>query len=1092
MRESSGKAFSEVLKHERKRRGWSQADVAEKVGTDPNTVSRWERGLNVPGPFFIQKLCDVFEKTPEAFGLFHTGLEQIPDESSADDKEAKGSSTSLPLSLSSVSFSTVHIPQASVQDLAQPQEAQTKHVSQSALPTGTVTLLFTDIEGSTRLLQHLGRQYGSILAECRSLLRTIFQTYNGYEVDTQGDAFFVAFARATDAVSAAVAAQQALNAHPWPQEVIVRIRMGLHTGEPSCVAEGYVGLDVHQAARIMSAGHGGQILLSHTALDLVEHSLPEGVRVRALGEHRLKDLQHPVHLFQLVMAGLPADFPPLKTLDSSPNNLPVQPTPFIGREKEVAAVVELLNREQVHLLTLTGAGGTGKTRLALHVAAELSEAFTDGVFFVNLAPLRDPQFVLPAIAQTLNIQEEGEPFLFDLLKAFLQEKHMLLLLDNFEQVVQAASEVAALLGACPKLKMVVTSRMVLNVRIEQEFVVPPLTLPDLKHLPDLVALSQYAAVALFILRAQTVKFDFHITNATAPAIAQICVRLDGLPLAIELAAARIKLFSPPVLLSRLNQRLNILTGGARDAPVRQQTLRNTLAWSYELLEAGEQLLFRRLSIFVGGATLEAIEALYTILSDEPDQVLEGIASLIDKSLLKQSVQEGEETRFHMLETVREYGLERLDTLGEWQTVQQAHAHYYLKLAEQAARHLTGAEAEGRGLALLELEYDNLRTALAWMVEGMEKGRVEMAVRLCAVLSEFWTTRGHVNEGRTFLERILGEGREMEVSLQAKALLMAAHLASWQGNKAQGEEYAHEALSLFQALGDIAGSAETLRLLAYVGYFRGDNATTQVMREEAIDFIRKLGDKKLLVSTFFESADWLCMQGEYSQGLALLEECQALFRETGSKWSLAAVLVHSAFWIVMCQGDMVTVRARLDEALPLIKEVGDKALIAEYCHVSSLLAQSEGDMERGLALAEESVMRYREIELAWWIIVSVVAFAHVEARQGNTVAARTHFEESMALCKKIDDKMLVPYILEGLASIAAIQGESIKAVHLLGAAVALREVYCHPMPPFFRGRYEDAVDLARNQLDESVFAAAWAEGKMMTPEQALAAQNSDAG
>src|SRR6266699_480810 len=359
------------------------------------------------------------------------------------------------------------------------------------LPTGTVTLLFTDIESSTRLLQRVGERYAGLLETCRSLLRAAFFEFHGHEVDTQGDAFFVAFARATDAVAAAVAGQRALCTHAWPEGMTVQVRMGLHTGEPQRSAAGYVGLDVHQAARIMSAAHGGQILLSQTTRDLVEHALPEGVSLRDVGAHRLKDLHHPSQLFQLVTAGLPADFLPLRTLDSSPNNLPLQPTPFIGRQKEVDAVGQLLLREEVHLVTLTGPGGVGKTRLALQVAAEVSEHFTGS----------------------------------------LHEKKTLLLLDNFEQVVSAAMPIADLLTICPQLKVLVTSREALHVRAEREFPVPALALPDARHLPDLLALSQYEAVALFIERAQAVKPEFQVTNANAPAVAEICARLDGLPLA---------------------------------------------------------------------------------------------------------------------------------------------------------------------------------------------------------------------------------------------------------------------------------------------------------------------------------------------------------------------------------------------------------------------------------------------------------------------------------------------------------------------------------------------------------------------------------
>src|SRR6266699_1671572 len=372
------------------------------------------------------------------------------------------------------------------------------------VPAGTITLLFTDIEGSTLLLQHVGEQYSRVLAQYRQVLRTAFQQFHGHEVDTQGDALFFAFARATDAVSAAVAAQRALASHTWPEGAAVRVRMGLHTGEPQPTAEGYVGLDVHLAARLMSAGHGDQVLLSQTTRHLVEHHLPAEVSLRDLGEHRLKDLQQKSHLFQLVIAGLPADFPPLKTLDTHPHNLPVQPTPLIGREREVAAVHQFLLREDVRLLTLTGPGGSGKTRLGLHVAAELSDHFSDGIYFVNLAPISDADLVVPTIAQTLGVKESSTRSMVEQLQAFLQEK-LLLVLDNFEQVVSAASILSDLLARCSHLKLLVTSRALLHLSAEHEFAVPPLSLPDLKHLPDLVTLSQYEAVALFIARAQALK-----------------------------------------------------------------------------------------------------------------------------------------------------------------------------------------------------------------------------------------------------------------------------------------------------------------------------------------------------------------------------------------------------------------------------------------------------------------------------------------------------------------------------------------------------------------------------------------------------------
>jgi len=954
------------------------------------------------------------------------------------------------------------------------------------LPTGTVTLLFTDIEGSTRLLQQVGHRYDGILTACRQLLRAAFHRWNGYEVDTQGDAFFVAFACATDAVSAAVEMQRALAAHPWSAGATVQVRMGLHTGEPQRSAEGYVGLDVHRAARIMSAGHGGQVLLSQTTRDLVEHDLPDGVSLRDLGAHRLKDLLHPSHLFELVISGLPADFPPLKTLDTHHNHLPLQPTPLIGREPEVAEISALLKQPEMRLLTLLGPGGIGKTRLVIAVATQMRSFFVGGTCFVGLAALSDPQLVMPTIARELGLKESGNRPPLEQVQALVGEQQFLLVLDNFEQVVAAAQELEELLADCPGLSILVTSRAVLHLSAEQVVPVPPLALPSLST-SDHEDIAESAAVTLFVQRAHHILPSFQLTPTNARAIAEVCVWLDGLPLAIELAAARVKLLPPRALLARLSPRLQLLTGGPRSLPVRQQTLRSTIQWSYDLLGPKEQALFHLLSVFVDGWTLLAAEALCQEIGQADLDVLNSLSALLDNSLIQSSEEGAEEPRFLLLQTVREFGLERLTASGELERARVAHAHYFLALAEQAEPELDGPN-QAMWLARLEHEHDNLREALEWALERVRDEqaaeRREIGMGLGAALKEFWMILGHYREARTFLERALAVSEGTRTSLRARVLRAIASVADCQGDIDRIEVVAKQSLALSRELEDTCGIAESLGSLAAAAWLRGKIVEAVSLHEEQVRLLRQVGEPGEVAEALFPLAEHVSTHGEYARGQALFEEALALFRQAGNELWVGGTLVHSAAWLWFTLGDLATMRQRFQQGQALITRVGDRAWSAECLWVAALLALSEGEPERASGLAQASLSIYREMGDPWYSAWLLHLLGRIEIQRGEMPAARTYYQQSLALNQQVGEKWMTPFNLEGLASVVATQGALRWAAKLWGAAEALRESIDVPRLPVDRVGFEQAEAAARAQLGEEAFASAWQEGWMTKLEQVI--------
>jgi predicted ATPase/class 3 adenylate cyclase len=1024
--------FGELLKRHRLAAGLSQEELAERAGVSRRGVSDLERGARTnPRPATTRLLAD-------ALGL-------------AESERAAFLAAALANAPSDVRAEPATVP---------PARANPAEPNVAGLPSGTVTFLFTDIEGSTRLLHQLGERYSEVLGAQQRILRQAFAAHGGHEVDTQGDSFFAAFPTARGAIACAVEAQRALAAEPWPQGVQVRVRMGLHSGAPQLVGSRYVGLDVHRAARIAAAGHGEQVLVSAATAELIRHGLPEGTSLRDLGAHRLKDLQQADRVYQVVVPGLPSEFPTLKVLDARPHNLPVQPSPLVGREHEVVAVCALLRREDVQLVTLVGPGGVGKTRLSLQVAAEVLDAFPDGVWNVRLSRLTDPVLVVPTIAATLDLKESATVPVAEVLRNHLRDKALLLVLDNFEQVVAAGPSVGELLESCPALKLLVTSRVALHLRSEHEYALKPLALPDPAHLPPPDRLSQYAAVALFIERAQAAQADFALTNANAPAVAQICARLDGLPLAIELAAARVKMLPPPALLARLQKQLVVLTGGARDLDERQQTMRNTLAWSYGLLAPEEQRLFRRLAVFVGGCTLEAAETVWVVPEGAAPLVLDlldGLSTLVDHSLVQQR-EVGGEPRFSMLYVIREFALEQLEASGEAEALRSAHAEYFVGFAEQQweARNAAADAEEDRAAGeRLEPEQDNLRATLSWLqAQARAPGHAErvgprwaareravespviQGLRLAGALLWPWAYGGQLREGRTWLEEFLAlDARSLEAAGDPIVLAEDASPAAGYG----------ETVAAAAARGAFV-RGRALYAVGVLAYWQGDSAQAVPPLEQALHILQAVGDRWVIPFALNNLAMALRDLGDFERARACYEQSITLFRALGENWPVGMPLGNLGA-LLLAAGDLEQAARISTEALAMNRQIQFHTGAAYDLIVQALIACRSGELGRAAALAQEALV------------------LHHAARDER------HYGDGLEAC----------------AIVYAAQGQTVLAARLLGAAATSRARIGmrRPMQAPTTADIEAGVAPARAALGERAWNAAFEAGKALSVEEAIA-------
>lgn len=910
-------------------------------------------------------------------------------------------------------------------------------------PQGTVAFLYTDIEGSTKLWQaHPGVMPG-VMARHDRILRDAIEHHQGIIFRTVGDGCCAAFAQVHEAVEAALDAQQAIQGTDWEDGVRLRVRMSLHAGPVELQDGEYSGHTLNRVARLLSAANGGQVLVSAVAQELVRDHLPLNVDVIDLGEHHLKDLQRPEHIFQLVSPDLRTDHRGLVTEDVRPTNLPRERTAFVGREGDIASISALLRRGDVQLVTLTGPGGTGKTRLSLRVAAEARDDFRDGVFFVPLAPVADPSLVGSAIAASLGIVDVAGQTPEETLQSHVRHKEMLLVLDNFEHLLDAAPIVSDLL-ACPGLKILVTSRSVLRLSGEHEWGVSPLTSPDPRHLPDLEELSHYDAVALFIQRARAVKPDFTVTNDNAPALAEICHRLDGLPLAIELAAARVRLFPPQALLSRLQNRLSVLTGGARDLPTRQQTLRGAIDWSYSLLAPGEQQLFARVSVFSGGFSLEAAETVCTSDGDLELEVLDGVGSLVEKSLLRQ---EGEdEPRFVMLETINEYAAERLDELGPSRdATRRAHAAYF---ADFGRRALDDSSHEGRmaAVAALTPDIENLRTAWRYWIRERHlnslnnlvdalwllydsRGRYRAAIELTAELLDVLASsppsperiaqeitlrasqarallvfEGYTQEVEEAFTRAEAAGGEEELPQLFPVLRSLAAFYTYRGEFEKGTEVAQKLLHLADVQDDagirtvahlVLGECFALRDKLHLGL---EHLNTSIRASEEQDGLTgrfRVGNDPG-IAALTTSALFLWMLGFPDEAIARLNRAIERATKQGHPSTLAYATFHAGF-VHFWRREPELARERALGALAVAEEHDLQLWKAVATFLLGASRTWLGEVEEGLADMRRGLASYQGLRTppVFW---PMILFVQAEAltRAGMPMEGLAGIEEALEI------------------------------------------------------------------------------------------------
>jgi len=948
-----------------------------------------------------------------------------------------------------------------------------------ALPSGTVSFLFTDIEGSTRLWERHPAEMTAALARHDALMRAAIARHDGRVFATGGDAFCAAFHTAADALAAAVEAQRWVAREPWPEPTRVKVRMALHTGAAEVRGDDYFGPPLNRVARLLSAGHGGQVLLSQATQELVRDSLPAKVALRDMGERRLKDLIRHERVYQLVAPDLAVEFPPLKTLDARQHNLPLQLTSFVGREREMREVKDLLRSSR--LVTLTGAGGAGKTRLALQAAADLIDDFAHGVWFADLAALTDGALVPQTVAASLGIRETAGTPVADALLEHARDRELLIVLDNCEHLVQGAAELAqALLAGAAGVRLLATSREPLRIPGEVSYRVPSLPAPGPQVPAHLGSLSHYAAVQLFIDRARAVLPSFHVDDANAPAVASICYQLDGIPLAIELAAARVRSLTVAEVNARLDQRFRLLTGGARTALPRQQTLRALIDWSYDLLSAGEQSLLGRVAVFAGGWTRDAAEA---VCADPPiavEDVGDLLVALADKSLVV-AEEHGLAMRYRLLETVRQYSRDRLAERDELALRRQRHFEWSLALALEAEPRLTGPEQK-TWLDRLDAEHDNLRVALE-SVAGPEGNPVE-GLRLAANLFWYWCIRGSPSEGRAWIAELLAAAPEADAAVRAKALQSGGSLAWQQGDYAAARELHESGLAMWRALGHRTNEAIALNNLGLVVRDQGDYRGAELLFDQSAAIHRDAGNRKALADSLSNIGLAAKDRGDLALARERYAESLAIRREIGDRRGIALALNNIGVTAFL-DGDLEAARGLFVEALARRRELGDRRGIASSVNNLAVVAVRQRDYVAAGPLLEETLAIRTEIGDKQGIGFCLCDMGLMAVHQGDVDSALAHLAKSLSIAQQIGDRELVVSALAGFAEAALAGGDPARACRLCGATARLREKLGRPLPPGEREDHERHVAAVRAAIgSDAAFERAWQEGHALTEVEAV--------